>query len=353
MPPTMEDVARQAGVSKSTVSLVLNDKPGVSPELKQAVRRAAEELGYRLSRARSAQWENEPRTLAVVHAQPEPNSPHEVEPTGLYLNYLNGVQAFARKAGLNLTLIADYREGDPQQLAFHLLQEASFDGFILMGWSARQENPLVHQLIERQTPAVALSRFWPDLPISTVGPNYHQQVSLAVNHLLHLGHRQIAFVARDDDQRLEWYRWRLRSYQELIAAANGAADEALIALGVTTAEAVRGLLARRSDVTAIFAGHDGIALEVLAALQALGLRVPQDISVVGQDGDHHQPEPTLTTVGFSHFDVGYLAAELVQQQIEKEASFYGHLWVQSYLVERGSCAAPRQEPLPLERLPLR
>jgi LacI family transcriptional regulator len=342
MPLTMDDVARQAGVSKTTVSLALNDKPGVSSELKQSVLRAAEELGYRLSRARSAQRAGGDCTIAVVHAQPDKNTANGAEPTGLYLDYLNGIRTFVRKANLNLTLITDYREDDPQQLAFHLLQAESsaFDGFILMGWTARQENPLVRQLIERRTPAVALSRVWPDLPISTVGPNYRQQVTLAMNHLIQLGHRQIAFLARENDRRFDWYRWRANHYQEIMHDLNGTVDTGLIALGRTSAEAVQALLAARTDVTAIFAGHDGIAIELLAALHELGVRVPQDISIIGQDEDLLHPELALTTVGFSHFDVGYLAAELVRQQIEKELSFYGNLWVQSYLVERGSCAAP-------------
>lgn len=344
MPPTLEDVAKQAGVAKSTVSLALNDKPGISAALKQTVLQAAATVGYRHAKPRAQAQVVANRTIAVVHSEPDQKPTGRLEPTGLYLRYLNGIRAFAQTAQLNLTVLADYRADDPQQLAFHLLhhQEQAFDGYILMGWSARQDHQLVQQIIQNHIPAVALSRYWPDLPVSTVGPNYYQQVLLAIEHLVQLGHRQIAFLARSDDQRFDWYRLRLVAYQTALRQLLGRVDEELIELGNTGQAAVQVLLQRRPDVTAIFAVNDDVAIEVIQGLHALGRQVPQTMSVIGQDDMalFVQPELALTTVGFSHFDVGYLAANLLRQQIETAALSYGNLWVRSYLVERASCAAP-------------
>jgi DNA-binding LacI/PurR family transcriptional regulator len=348
--PTMEDVARQAGVSKSTVSLALNDKPGVSAELKQAVLDAAATLGYRLAKTRLPVRASATHTIAVVHSEPDPPPNGNPEPTGLFLRYLDGIRASAQNANLNLTLIADYRDGHPQGLAFQLLhgQETTFDGYIFMGWSARLENLLVQESIQKGLPAVALSRYWPEAPVSTVGPNYHQQVFLALDHLVQLGHRQIAFLAREDGRRHDWYRLRLAAYHSIMSQLAGDAAEPLFISGATGAEAAATLLQQRPEVTAIFAVNDDFAIEVVQGLRELGVDVPSQVSVIGQDNMASllQPDLDLTTVGFSHFDVGCLAAELLHHQIKNKALSHGNLWVRSYLVEGASCAPPRHSNQP-------
>jgi LacI family transcriptional regulator len=347
MTPTMEDVARRAEVAKSTVSLVLNDKPGVSPALKDVVLQAAAELGYHQPKHRFQRRSNTNRTIAVVHAQSNPKLDGNSEPTDLYLNYLHGIRSFAQTANVNLTVIADYHEEDTRQLAFHLLHNSTpaFDGLIVMGGSAHQNSQLMHQIIENEIPAVALSRHWPNLPISTVGPNYQQQVRIALDYLTGLGHRQIAFLASENDRRFDWYQWRLDCYQEAMREINGEVDEELVATGSNGAEAVIALIKRRPDVTAIFAINDERALEALQGLPELGLRTPQDLSIIGQDNvvELMGDKPTLTTVGFPHAEVGYLATELLLKQLQNNAISYCNLWVQCSLVERSSCGRPARE----------
>lgn len=342
MMPTMDDVARRAEVAKSTVSLVLNDKPGVSPALKDLVLQAAAELGYQQPKNRLQRRTQGNRTIAVVHAQSNPKLEGNAEPTDLYLNYLNGIRAFAQSANLNLTVIADYREEATSQLAFQLLHNSisAFAGLIIMGGSARQNDQLITQITEHGIPAVALSRHWPDLPISTVGPNYRQQVRIALEHLTRLGHRQIAFLASEHDQRFDWYRWRLDAYQQAMLELTGLADKSLIAIGENGAAAIVNVIQRRPDVTAVFAINDERALEAFSGLQTLGLRVPQDLSMVGQDNvvELMGEQPTLTTVSFPHAEVGYLATELLLKQIQNQAISHCNLWVQCSLVERSSCA---------------
>jgi DNA-binding LacI/PurR family transcriptional regulator len=344
MPSTMADVARRAGVSKSTVSLALNNKPGISPELRQRILQIAAELGYRLARTRISSRAPSKLNIAVVHSEPDQDLAGATEPTGLFLHYFNGIRDYAQRANLNLTLLADYREEAPQGLASQLLQEQSaFAGFILMGWSARQENQLLQQILQNHLPAVALSRSWPDLPISTVGPHYGQQVALAIEHLVQLGHRRIAFLGRADGQRYDWHGLRLNAYRATMARLVGHFEEDWIITGMTGMAAVQTLLARQVGVSAIFAVNDDFAIEVIQGLQAAGYAVPQDMSVIGQDdmAAFLQPELALSTVGFSAMDVGYLAAQLLHQQIATGALAYGNLWVRSFLLERATCAAPK------------
>ncbi len=345
----MDDIAKRADVSKSTVSLVLNQKPGVSTNLADVVRQAAEELGYRHPRQRGRRAASS-RCVAVVHAQSASKTDSSIEPTDLYLDYLTGIRTFAQTNDLNLSLIANYSEDDRQKLAFRLLHNdiRNFDGLIVMGGDAYQNSQLIRQIIEEKIPAVALSRYWPDLAISTVGPDYRQQVHLALDHLIALGHKQIAFVNSEDDQRFGWHLWRLNHYRETMRELHGHVDEELIAVGASGAEAVVSLLQRRPDVTAIFAINDERAVEALAGLQQLGLSAPQDISVIGQDNvvELMGDEPILTTVGFPHVDVGYLAGELLIQQMQSSVLSYSNLWVQCQLVERTSCRELAGRPLP-------
>ena len=323
--------------------------PGVSAGLKEVVLQAAAELGYQPAKPRQPRRSIAHRTIAVVYAQSNPNLTREAEPTTLYLNYLSGIRAFAQTTNLNLTVIADYHEEDTRQLAFHLVHHSTppFDGFILIGGSARQNQQLMHQIMEKNIPAVALSRSWPALPVSTVGPDYRQQVRIALSYLSDLGHRQIAFLASENDRRFDWYTWRLEAYQQWMGELNGAIDHGLIATGDNGAAAVVDLLKRRPDVTAIFAINDERALEALAGLQTLGLRIPQDLSIIGQDNvvERMGSPPILTTVGFPHAEVGYLAAELLLNNIQNDAISHCNLWVQCCLVERASCARPGQHRL--------
>lgn len=354
MSATMDDVANYAAVSKSTVSLALNDKPGISPELKAAVIEAADALGYQHPKKRQSIQRatfssptpsaSATYSIAVVHAQSGHKAEQGYQPTDLYLSYLIGIKRFAESAGLHLTIIADYDETDQMQLAFHLVQNdlSSFDGIILMGGSATQSSRLVTQILEKGIPAVALSRVWPQLPISTVGPNYYQQVQLAIDYLVSLGHRRIGFVAREHDPRFEWFRWRLDAYQAQMHKLFGDVDEALIAIGTDGATAIAELLTQAPDVTAVFAINDECALEVIAGAQQCGRQIPHDLSVIGQDNviELMGEEPMLTTVDFPHNEVGALAAELLLHRLRNSDISHCNLWVQCALVIRTSCEKP-------------
>ena len=349
--PTMEDVARQAGVSKSTVSLVLNDKPGVSPETKEAVLQIAEELGYMLPERRPLRDSLPQRKnfsgpkrknfIVVHHVGHEPFD----EIYSLFLDYLQGIQTFAQEANINITAIGGYRKGDVGRLETRILrdQNTPVDGLILMGKGIRQDSQLLHRALELQIPVVVLSRNWPGLPVSTVGQDHCQQAKIALDYLVQLGHRRIAYLAQEGDQEYEWYATRLSCYRDKMKELGQEVDEELIVLGKDGADAARELLTRKPDVTAIFAIHDERAIQATQGAMDLGLVVPKDISIIGLDNSVEPPAgfPKLTTVGFPHFDVGYLGAELLLRQIENDNLCFGKLSIRSTLIERDSCAKPR------------
>ncbi len=337
----MKDVARRAGVSKATVSMVLNKKPGITPETQQAVLLAAEELAYHLPERRPLRSPAQ-RTLAIIYHL------RDVERTESYSiipGFLRGARAFAQEAHVHLTILAGFPKAGLGQIGPHFLDSEGLQpaGLLLMGPALCRDSESVVQALKQGTPVVVLCRNWPDMPVSTVGHDHYKQACLALDHLIGLGHRAIAFVAGDTDGQYDWCQWRLDCYREKMNKLNGEVDESLIIIADDPIEATKALMKRRPGVTAILADHDARAIEVMQGLQEAGLRIPQDVSVIGQDDARQPPEglPRLTTVRFSHSEVGYLAAELLLRQIESNEVVHGNIWVRNYLVERESCCEAR------------
>lgn len=342
--PTMADVAKEAGVSISTVSLVLNDKPGISAEVRAAVLKAVDKLGYRIRRRNPQKIPPEGKTVAVVHYA-SPEAAYRFEVSGLFVDFVATIQDyFQNERNVNWALIPDYREGDEGNLGFQLLKDETLlpDGLILIGIITPQCS-LLQRAMKDDIPVVVLSRHWPDLPVSTVSQDHCGQARTALDYLVHLGHRKIAFVAREIDRAYDWFSVRLACYNEMMTELGEGPDEGLIVVAANGAEAVKALMARRPDVTAIFATHDENAVEAMRGLREMGLRVPDDVSIIGLDDSAASPEgyPGLTTVGFSHAKVGQLAAEILLKQIEDEDLYYSKVLVRSRLIERASCGGPR------------
>ena len=338
---TMEDVAQRAGVSKATVSLVLNKKPGVAHETRQVILRAVEDLGYRLPEHRPLRSLKR-KTITILHHVIDES---RAEPYDVVLGFLRGARAFALEANVHLTLLAGYQKEALENIGTQFLDSDGLppEGLILMGPGLRRDSESVVQALKNNIPIVVLCRDWPEEPISTVGHRHSEQARIALEHLTHLGHRAIVFLAGEADVKYDWYQQRLDCYRKVMANLNGESDAELIILARDGARAVKSLMARRPDVTAIFAVHDAKAIEAMQGLRDMGLRVPEDVSVIGQDDARQSPEgyPTLTTVRFSHVEVGYLAAELLLKQIENEEITRGNIWVRSYLVARESCCRAR------------
>jgi DNA-binding LacI/PurR family transcriptional regulator len=344
--PTMADVAEKAGVSTSTVSLVLNDKPGISPEVRIAVMQAVDDLGYRVRERRPATKRSvlETKQVAVVHfASPEVD--YNFELSGLFVDFVASIQDYFQDENVNWALIPNYREKDQNNLGYRLLRSGNFlpDGLILIGIPS-QNSPLLQKAIADQIPVVVISRNWPDLPVSTVSQDHRQQARLALEYLIGLGHKKIGFLSREVDRNYDWFQTRLNCYREALADIGEPASDNLIAIGVNGAEAAKSLLARRPDITAILAIHDENAVSAMQGLREIGLDVPRDISLIGMDDSARPPEgyPPLTTVSFSHPKIGQLAAKLLIEQLDDGHVFYSKVFLRCHLIERESCAVLRQ-----------
>ena len=301
---TSRDVAREAGVSQNTVSLVLRDSPRVREETKAAVRRAAERLGYRSNGLAAALRSRSTPMVLFVVAQAHV---HDHVTAGLLAGAIEGAEA----RGCSVIVLAEDVRAPGRAAEAYRSRWAS--GAVVI--PAAREDPLTASLVAAGCPTVVLARppaGWPaDRQVRADDPGGARQ---AVQHLLGRGHRRIGIVGVGtsgtglDGDRV--------SAARAAAEAAGAAVVEVPAGGWTREhgqEAARRLLAADPRPTALFAVSDRLAFGALAVAAGCGLRVPADLAVVGFDNVEwaEWSDPPLTTVEFPLREIGRRGVGLV------------------------------------------
>ncbi|MFF5308230.1 LacI family DNA-binding transcriptional regulator [Streptomyces massasporeus] len=304
--PTIRDVAERAGVSKSLVSLVLRGSDQVRPEKRDAVLRAARELGYRPNAAARSLSEQRTRTIGVLLN--DLRNPW-------FVDLLDGLNSLLHASGLRM-LLADARlnRRTGQDPADPLL-DLRVDGLVVVG--TLPDPAALGQVAERIPVVLAGSREPAPPGVDVVAGDDERGALLVAEHLIGLGHRRIAHIAGYGAVG----ELRRRSF-EAAMRRHGLADEALVEPSDMTEEGgyrttVR-LLSRPDRPTAVFAVNDIAAIGVLSAAEELGLRVPRDLSVVGYDNTSiaRLRHVWLTSVDNSSHEVGRRAAQCLLKRFE-------------------------------------
>ncbi len=336
MTPTIHDVARLAGVSPSTVSRVLNDKPGISEETRQRVIQAARELGYLPDMAARTLASGRTYNLGfLVHPR------HTLGPHSFYGEVLAGADEEARKHGYHIIFSADGNTKNPT-----VIQQNRVDGLILAGCDISRE--VITALKLQNVPLVLVDNHVPkvdSIVTDNVGGAYE-----AVTHLIELGHRRIGFVC-------EWFQdlsfaERFEGYKRALAEHGIPFDERLIAEGLprqpkTGYVAAQRLLAKVTpDImpSAIFAANDLTAVETMRALREHGFRIPEDVAIVGFDDGElaEHVVPSLTSVHVFRKEMGALAVRRLLTLLENPQEPPLHTRVFTELVIRESSGKPRE-----------
>lgn len=320
--PTQNDVARLAGVSRGTVSFVVNGqadgKVAISPETRARVWQAVEELGYVPDAGAQALRSGSTRTIGLI--MPDLRNPH-------FWENAEGVEEGARAAGYRLLFASmDLNAAYGEEL-FRDLSGRRLDGLILSG-SVVDQSPTSQQIlarsIKRGLPIVEISdRLLPNHPVDCVIADYRGATTAAMTHLLALGHRRIALVFGVELR--EMALDRLEPYQECLAEAGLPLDEALVVECGPSIEdgyrAARRLLELPERPTAILSVNDLLAVGVLRATADCGLRVPDDVSLVGFDDIlfARYLTPRLTTAAKDAIRMGKEALRLVLARLQEPA----------------------------------
>lgn len=335
---TLKQVAERAGVSLTTVSLVLNDAPGttIGSATRARVLAVAQELGYVASAAARSLVSGRTHTVGLVVCHAEHLVVDAFIPQTLY-----GINQVARHLGFRVLVEAVEDVTRPD--AYHeMVRAKQIDGLIVI--NPRSDDSRLPQLVRDGFPVVTLAPL-PSCDPATVCTDEPRLAAAATAHLLRLGHTRVGHVTFAPSQYLATDA-RLRGYRTALEAADLAFEPTLVAVGAFSAAsgaaAVHGLLQRDPDVSALFCGNDTIALGALSALAALGRRVPDDVAVVGYDDipTARYLLPPLTTVRSPAVEHGRRAMELAIALIEGQSPAERQVVLDAQLVVRASCGAP-------------
>jgi len=310
--PTLEKVAARAGVSRATASRVVNGSTRVAPQIRDAVNRAVEELGYVPNQAARSLVTQRADSIALVFPEPATRVFSD-DPT--FAGIIRGVSLEIEEADKQLVLMLIGATGGYQR-AERYATNGHVDGVVIA--SMHGTDPLPAILARRGVPVVCSGR--PTVPSSLpyVDVDNAGGAERAVRHLLERGRRRIATIAGPQDMiagidRLTGYRAVLRDSDR----------RSIVAVGDFTREsgavAMRQLLADDPEIDAVFAANDLMALGALSALRQSGRRVPLDVAVVGFDDipAASYAEPPLSTVRQPTVEMGRRLARLVLDLEEK------------------------------------
>ena len=313
-PPTLEDVAARAGVSRATASRVVNDDPRVRESARDAVTAAIAELGYRPNRAARSLVVREPDSIAVLVHEPD----QRIFADPFFSGMLRGVSQRLADTPLQMVLLM----GEPARDAARMeryLRGGHTDGVIVV--SAHRGDGLMGALSETRLPTVFIGRpLTEGSAFAYVDVDNREGGRIAARRLIERGCRRIGTITGPTDMAAGIDR--LDGWRDAMTAAGMPTDA--VEVGDFTPEggagAMRRLLAAHPDLDGVFVASDLMAAAAMAELQAAGRRVPDDVAVVGFDASAAGSliRPPLTTVANPVLQMAVCATDLLLRLLRGE-----------------------------------
>jgi len=334
-PVSIKDIARKANVAHSTVSRALQNSPVVNRGTAEKIRRIAEESGYRVSAVARGLATSKTRTVGlVVTTIADP----------FVAGVVSGIEDAANANGYSVVLANSHADPEREMMVVRSFEERRVDGVIVT--ASRVGALYVPMLSRMRVPIVLLNNQHPGEFAHSVMIANLEASSQATRHLIGLGHRRIAYLGdrhghQSDTERFGGYRQALDEADipfrpELVVHGDGKPEGGIEAMGR--------LLALAAPPTAVFCYNDMTALGALRRIRMSGLRVPDDISLVGFDDLYiaQYTDPPLTTVRQPKRQMGRLAMEVLLRLLQGSQSEHT-IRVPGELVVRESAAAPKDQ----------
>jgi DNA-binding LacI/PurR family transcriptional regulator len=335
---TASDVAELAGVSRTTVSFVLNNVPGmrISEETRQKVLEAAQRLDYHPNISAQRLVTGQTRIIAYVERQ----TPEQAFSDAFLPQVLRGVHDAASVSNFEV-LFAPVPVENGAERCEYLLRGGHVDGIILSG--PRSDDIELRELLERGAPLV-LQGHWPGVATASVDIDNTEAAKMAVKHLIGLNHRNLGMIVHAP-LAYTAAAARLEGYRDVVESSDLSFDETCVMEADFTPEsgeqAMLKLLQTNPPPTAIFASSDTVAIGAMRAAKRMGHRIPEDICFVGFDDIPMAvyQDPPLTTVRLPAYGIGWAAADLLIRLIAQEEVQESNLQLESELIVRASCGA--------------
>lgn len=333
---TIDDVAKKAGVSKSSVSRVLNGNYDyMSDKMKQKILVVIEELDYRPNSLAQSLKNKTTKVIGIILS--DLSNP-------FWSEVLKGVQERSNDNGYSLMVSSSYEDAAIEKDNIIMLKNRQVDGLIVNTSGTNDE--LFRSLLEEDFPFVLLDRLSVEMKADSVTVNNVNGAKQAVQSLIDYGHQRIGIVLnplRNNSPRVE----RLEGYKLAHFANDLPIDESLIKVCDPSSEgctaATEELLAMPNPPTAIFTTNEKLTLEVLSVIRKMGLRIPEDVSLFGYDDFPWMPflDPPLSTVSQPAYEMGIKAAMLLLDKFkgESQAGLVNYQ-LEPEIIIRASCSAP-------------
>ena len=301
-------VAEKAGVSVNTASRAINNKPDINIKTKKLVLKIAKELGYIRNAAAVALRTKKTGTVGVVI---------EDNRNPFYAEVLNGMEVAAREKNYHIIFANTQRDYKKEEEAINLLLAKRVDGLLIAPVQDRDDD--IKNLIEANIPFVIVGRDFENIELDAV---YNDEVKggfLATEYLIKKGHKSIALI--DGFLYKSPAKGRLEGYKKALKKYGISMDDALVSVGDIDVkdgyERTKQLFEKELDFTAIFAYNDMMAFGAMQAIREKGLRIPEDIGLIGYDDIPFCSlmDPALTTIRLKKQELGIESVKLLLSHI--------------------------------------
>ncbi len=337
MASTIKDVARLARGSISTVSRVTNNAPNVSPAIRRKVLRAVKALNYTPSIVARSLEARSMKNIAVVMGRTMDQAFSNPD----FFIILQGLTSTLVEQEYNALLLTDLKQSVEVEHCVKLIHTGAVQGVAVVG--SYVQDPLLNRLLDEEFPFVLIGYppDYPDIyttPFNTVSTDDKQNAYMAVRYLLEHGHRRIGLIHAPLSYASN--RKRYDGYIDAITEAGLRIDHTLITSSShevsKTVSAATQLLTVAHPPTAIFCTDDYKATGTLRAALQLGIRVPEDLSVMGHNNYliSELTTPLLTTVTIPLFELGHKAGEILMRKIENPSAPIENVILPSHLLIR-------------------
>ncbi|MGB9857641.1 MAG: LacI family DNA-binding transcriptional regulator [Dictyoglomaceae bacterium] len=326
----IDDIAKMAGVSKGAVSYVLNNKPGVSKEVRERILQIIKEYNYK------------PNKLAQALAGKKTNFVALVIPDisdMFYARIIKGVEETLSKHGYYLNLYSTHANPEREHQVFDFLDTGIVDGVIVIAYHIKKD--FVEKIAEKEIPFVFIDYPYESEKIYSVLVDNEEGGFQATEYLISLGHKKIAFIHGSKDA---WDSFaRFNGYLKALEKYNIPFNERLVKRGDFTKEggykAVKELIESGEDFSAIFSANDHMAFGAIKALKEKRLKIPRDVSIIGFDNIEASAlsSPPLTTIMQPIMQVGKKAAEILIKILSGDPPKQKKYLLKTQLIERKSC----------------